>query len=294
MADREQLDYTGPSYRQPRASGLDPDIKRMGLVAAALAGAALLVIGMWSALGHHRGGVPVIAALPGPVRVKPADPGGMKLADEGDLGAADGADALAPAAETPAIDALARQTKSAQAAAPQAIPTGAADASGTDEDEDGAPATVATPPGASAAKQSDAAALAAALPAPVAQAPVLAAAPAAPLLLPTPPPVAAPTPAEAPAAASASSVARQEPKAGATQVQLAAMESEQAAFDEWARLDKRMPGLLGSRKPVVEKIALAGHMVYRLRTGGFADMAAATGFCEQVRSKGGECSIAAF
>ncbi len=253
-----------PSYRQQRRSGLDPDIKRMGLVALALGGGLAAFAGLWSFSAHHYGGgVPVIEAAAGPLREKPADPGGMKLAAGDDIGTEDGQDALAPPAETPQIGALEKQLK----------PTAPA-STGTDEDEDAEPQplTASVPAGASLARTADAAALAAALPSPTTAAPILSPSPT----------VAASGPNSAPA-----------PIHGA-QVQLAAMDSEKAAFDEWARLDKKMPGLLDARKPVVEKAAIAGRPMFRLRTGGFADLTAANGFCGQVRAQGGECSIVAF
>ncbi len=270
MADRIDRGLREPpSYRQQRRGGLDPDIKRMGLVALALGGGVAALAGLWSVAGHHHGGVPVIEAASGPLREKPADPGGMKLAAGDDIGTEDGQDALAPPAETPQIGALAKALKPAAPA-----PTG------TDEDEDAEPqpTTAAVPAGASAARAADAAAVAAALPSPTTAAPVL-----------------APSTSVAPSVPAPASPGQAAPAAiRGAQVQLAAMDSEKAAFDEWARLDKKMPGLLGARKPVVEKTAIAGRPMFRLRTGGFADIAAASGFCEQVRAQGGECSIAAF
>ena len=77
-------------------------------------------------------------------------------------------------------------------------------------------------------------------------------------------------------------------------VQLAAVGSEQVAQSEWQRLAKRMPDLLNDRRPLVQRAEHDGHVVWRVRTGGFADIAEATGFCARVRSKGGACSIASF
>lgn len=81
---------------------------------------------------------------------------------------------------------------------------------------------------------------------------------------------------------------------GATMVQLAALDSEAAAQGEWQRLGKRMPELLGDRRPVVQRAERDGKAVWRVRTGGFADVAEATGFCTKVRAKGGSCTIASF
>lgn len=77
-------------------------------------------------------------------------------------------------------------------------------------------------------------------------------------------------------------------------VQLAAVDSEQVAQSEWQRLAKRMPDLLNDRRPLLQRAEHDGHVVWRVRTGGFADIAEATGFCARVRSKGGACSIASF
>jgi hypothetical protein len=81
---------------------------------------------------------------------------------------------------------------------------------------------------------------------------------------------------------------------GGVAVQLAAFESEQAAQQDWGKMAEKMPTFFNGRVPVVERAQLAGRVVYRLRTGGFADMSAATAFCVEVRSKGGDCSVAAF
>lgn len=108
------------------------------------------------------------------------------------------------------------------------------------------------------------------------------------------PTVVAPAAVPARPAAQAARVAAPQPVAGVTMVQLAAVTTEQAAQSEWQRLAKRMPDLLGDRRPVVQKADRDGQAVWRVRTGGFADIADATGFCARVRSKGSACSIASF
>ncbi len=127
---------------------------------------------------------------------------------------------------------------------------------------------------------------------PVAATPVPA--PAAPASTPV---AAAPAPAAKPPTAVAARTAPADHPArpaGRTMVQLAALSSEDAAKAEWARLDKRMPGLLSNHQPAVSRIERDGKVYWRLRTGGFADIAQATAFCEQVRAKGNGCSIADF
>ena len=110
---------------------------------------------------------------------------------------------------------------------------------------------------------------------PVPALPALPAAPPAAVVL-QPAPVARPAPAPAPVG---------------PLVQLAALDSEGAAQTEWQRLAKRMPDLLGDRQLVVQRAERDGRAVWRLRTGGFQDIADATAFCARVRAKGGACSI---
>ena len=103
-----------PSYRPETQSGMDPDMKRMALVAAGLGGLVALIVGAISLMPHAHRGVPVIEVA-GPVRVKPLDPGGMKVAGSDD--ATGGVEALAPAAEKPAIRALRAKSHAAVALA---------------------------------------------------------------------------------------------------------------------------------------------------------------------------------
>ncbi len=77
-------------------------------------------------------------------------------------------------------------------------------------------------------------------------------------------------------------------------VQLAALSSEQAARDEWQRMTKRMPDLLGGRQPTYSRVEHDGHTFWRLRTAGFSDLAQAKAFCERVRAKGTGCAVADF
>jgi hypothetical protein len=231
--------FARPSYRTQPEAGIDPDMRRMAIVAAGFGGALALVIGAVSLShpGHH--GVPVIAPPPGPVRVKPLDPGGMKVAGADD-DVTIGAERLAPPAEQPELRALRAKIHAKLAAA--------------------------KPP----------AQLAEAQPAPAhANAPAIA---------PSPP------------AEKASVVERIADNAivpGAA-VQIGAFDSEQAAEQDWGKSAEKMPELFDGHKPQVVHTELAGHTIWRLRTGGFASIAAATEFCQQVRSRGGDCSIASF
>ena len=230
-----------PTYRVPRGRGMDPATKRLALIAAGLGSALLAVVGVWSVNGHRSSGgsVPLIEAPPGPMRVKPANPGGMQLAPGDEIfaqgsGGDHGTDTLAPPPETPDPQALRPPPKPAPA--PQAAPAPAATS---------------------------------ALPAPS-----------------TPIAAHAPPPTAAPAAKPAVS-----PPAGRAEVQLAALPTEEAAKQQWALLQHRLPDLLRGRDPAIGKVEVDGHVWWRVRTGGFADPAAARGFCDQVRAKGGACDV---
>ena len=74
-------------------------------------------------------------------------------------------------------------------------------------------------------------------------------------------------------------------------VQLSAAKSEAAAQQEWGKLAKRMPELLGTHRALFQKTNEPGAAPWRLRTSGFADPAQAKSFCDKVKAKGGQCSI---
>jgi hypothetical protein len=66
--------------------------------------------------------------------------------------------------------------------------------------------------------------------------------------------------------------------------------SEQRAQAEWQRVQGMMPALLSNRQPIFNKVDKPdGQTVWLVRTGGFADLAQATTFCQQVRAAGGDC-----
>ncbi len=245
---REELDIPMPamgpaSYRTPRRRvGMDPNTRRLALIAGGIGGALIVLVGAWSFSGHHRSGLPVVEADNRPLRVKPENPGGMSVAGQDDAilsGQADNKTAMAPAPEVPAPQALKAQEQKA-AAPPQ---------------------------------------------------PVAASAPVAPAVQAVAPPE--PKPA-APARLAAVVKTAPAPVAHGAQVQLAAVGSEEAAHAEWQRLGKKLPDLLGNRKPDVSKIAHDGKTFWRLRTGGFASAADAASFCDKAKAKGVGCAVASF
>jgi hypothetical protein len=251
------------------------------MIAGAIGGSLVVLVGAWSLTGNrHSGGLPVVEAEAGPLRSKPADPGGMTV-DGKDAtilsNKPEGEPSLAPPPEAPALAALrqqaeaeraAREAEAARLAAanrPPAAPAPAVAAARTVE-----PAPVPF--------------------APVSAAPAPAAAPQAERVALSAPPPRPPAPAERPAAMRPAEA----PALRGTLVQLAAVGSESAAMGEWKRLERRMPNLLGGRSPSVTKVEHAGKTFYRLRTGGFSGTSQAGEFCAQVKAKGNGCAIAAF
>ena len=106
-------------------------------------------------------------------------------------------------------------------------------------------------------------------------------------------PVAAPR--NPPAAAPAAQALRPAPAtAGIAQIQLAAVGTEDAAMAEWQRLAKKLPDLLGNRRPVISRTERDGKTYWRLRTSGFTDVAQANAFCGQLKSRGANCALATF
>ena len=253
----DDLSIPNPTYRIPRhRRGMDPVTRRLALIAGGLGAALLAVIAGPSLIGHRGGSVPVVQADTRPIRVKPENPGGLRVASANEdilSGGSESKDGkLAPPPELPEPQAMLTPSPSPPIVASPAVAPAPSPAPG--------PVPAVTP-----------------APAPVAVAP------------PAPPKPAVakpvPTPEKRPSAA---------PTTANALVQLAAVRSEEAAKSEWERLSKRLPDLLGARKPAFSKTEHDGHTLWRLRTGGFADAAQATTFCERLRAKGANCSVAEF
>ena len=280
---REDLDIPmpsmGPSYRVSRKRpGMDPNSRNLALIAGGIGGLLLALVGVWSVAGGHQGGVPVIAADARPLKVKPADPGGLRVAGEhesimGPAGAGGGRASLAPAPEVPALQALKAQERPAMNRPPaHTVSLSTAPV---------ATAPVVAPP---AARLDP--------PKPMSPRPELARAPAA---KPAPhvlaPHVLAPH-VLAPHVLASHVLAV--PAGRGPQVQLAALGTEQAAMVEWARLSRKDPALFGGRRPSVMRVTHGGHVFWRLRTAGFATTAQATGFCVRLKAAHAACEVARF
>ena len=287
-----QMVHSNYRAQQP---GMDTGTRRLLMAAVALGGVLLAGTGGWALLGHRDTVVPVIEADTRPVRVKPDNAGGMQVAgsDEPAMGDLPGAaQAMAPAAEAPAPQVLRAQLQPPVPVVPPAAVL-AVPAAPVLTLPAAPMLAVTAPPEAAHGLRPAARPAAAVAPAPAAPMPAVATPAAA---TPTAPAPAAPMPAVAlPAVVSPAAAAPPIPAAGARpMVQLAAVDNEPAAQAEWQRLAKRMPDVLGGRRLVMQRAEHDGHAVWRVRTGGFADVADATGFCARVRAKGGACTIASF
>lgn len=199
----EQIASSGPMSRlsQDDDNGLDPRLLLGLIVAGGIGTAAIAGYGVFKLFGHSGGAIPIIAADPRPVRVKPLDPGGMQVAPEeararpGEMKLAPGTEEPDPHAFVPRPDPLTTRT---------AVP---------------------------------------------------------------PPPV------------------------RTYAVQLSTAKTEAAAAAAWDKLAAKAPALFAHHRPQFLKTNDAGQSSWRLRTGGFADPAAAKAFCEQVKAKGGTCTV---
>jgi hypothetical protein len=224
-----------------------------------IAGSVLVAGAVIAALvwGFSRGSsrnAPLIEADARPIKVRPDNPGGLRVPNQDELifdrnrGARSAAPGgLAPEAENPRVDQLRSQLaeRAAQEAARNAPPPASPAPA-----QPAAPATPSAPATASALN-------APSLPAPV---------PSAERFAPVP--------------------------NGRAQVQLGALPSEAAARGEWDRLQKRVPELLGNRRVSLAPFDREGQTpLYRIRTGGFADAATARAFCEEMKTRSIPCMV---
>ncbi|WP_235035327.1 SPOR domain-containing protein [Roseomonas sp. 18066] len=258
----------------------------MAIIAGGLAGVLAVggIVG-WAVSKLGNTTIPVIEADARPMKIRPEDRGGLRVANQDEIiferrvagSGFEPTGRLAPAAETPNLDALRAATAPPPAPATP-VPTPAPAA--TPAPQAAAP-HAATPHAAALATQNNARPQAPPPPAAQLAAPQAPAAPAAP---PAPvgriaPPAAPATPAPVPS------------RAGTVTVQLGALDSEAGARAEWDRLSKRVPELIGGRSPQITRFEREGKpTMWRLRLGGFEHDAAGS-FCETVKSRGGACAV---
>jgi SPOR domain len=247
-----------PAYRLGRKVAGGPPWRMIIIAGSVLAVGALIAALVW---GFSRGSsrnAPLIEADARPIKVRPDNPGGLRVPNQDELifdrnrGARSAAPGgLAPEAENPRVDQLRAQLaeRAAQEAARNAPPPSPAPAQPA-APRAAAPATPAPP-------ATNSALIAPSLPAPV---------PSAERFAPVP--------------------------NGRAQVQLGSLPSEAAARGEWDRLQKRVPELLGNRRVSLAPFDREGQTtLYRIRTGGFADAATARAFCEEMKTRSIPCMV---
>lgn len=278
-----------PSYRVREAED-DGSSRRLAIMAGGVA--ALLAVGGlvgWAISRGGNGAIPVVEADSRPMKIRPEDRGGLRVANQDEIiferrnaaGHFEATGRLGPAAEAPNLDALRAATAPPPAApAPLAqpapngsAPNGAVPAPGTAQPH--AAQAPAVPPAAPPA------------------APAQPHAPAAPQAAPrsATPPVATPPTAPAGPAPVAGAPAPSAPvRSGAVLVQLGALDSEAGARAEWERLTRRVPELQG-RSPQITRFEREGRpTMWRLRLG-VEDSAGAGALCEAVKTRGGACAV---
>ena len=282
----------------------EPETSRRGLTAPfAIAAAVLLLFGsvLWwfySSGGEPDGGeVPVIVAEEMPIKEKPAEEGGLEVPDQDKLvynNIAEGEDQTAgveqllPAPEEPVAPPQPDATAAAAAAT-----TGTAQPAPltpTDEDTEAAMADAALPPDALDVPVSAPATTPPAAVEPPAPAATAAEAPA------TAAPATQQAAVPAPAAPAAPAVAPAEPvqpaAASGWKIQLAAVKSEQAARQEWGRMQKAHPDLLGDMRLTVQRADLGDKGVFfRIQGGPLPDRTTAEDVCAELKSTKQPCLV---
>ncbi|MCA1774364.1 MAG: SPOR domain-containing protein [Loktanella sp.] len=298
---------------------------------AALSVALIAGVGVWGYKLVMRDvtGIPVVAAIEGPMRVAPSNPGGDIAPHAGlsvnAVAAEAGSDApidrvvLAPTVDGLADEDIALEPTAETEAAPAADP----DAQSESEVADAATDDAVTEPADGPLDADDVLALAdriAAGATPMApldgdvveptltldgqevSAPVLTAnfeGPRGSLRPPTRPAQTASateTDAVEAALASAVSVAAPEadviasaPPAGSAVVQLGAFPSTEVALTEWSRLTGRFGDYLGGRERLIQEASSGGRTFYRLRAMGFDDLSEAQRICAALEAGNAPC-----
>jgi hypothetical protein len=263
---------------------LEPEDLRGGAVAArrwgmifvlalmVMAGSAAVFWAAWHAIGHHGtpGAVPVLHADERPVKVPPANPGGMEVPDQDmyilnrDRPVDSRVEQLLPPPETP----LPRPTPPAST---MMVPPPAT-----------APAVAASPEPPAAPAAAAASAPPPSVAAPAAAPPVVTAPPVVAI---APPPPAAVVPAAPPAAMPASVAPASKAAAGAGyRLQLGAVRTAAAAQQEWTRLKREQGEILGALDAEARRVDLGERGIYyRIIAGPIGDAAAAEHACDELK-----------
>ncbi|MEM9123989.1 MAG: SPOR domain-containing protein [Pseudomonadota bacterium] len=306
MADFAYSQSEMDAAEEINSGGLQSLINLTGGIVSIVLVAGLVAWG-WQLLVRDVSGVPVVEALQGPMRVEPADPGGMQADHQGlavnriaeGQEAAPAADSivLAPppvelsedrpvpepaSVEAPVLQAEIETAPEVEPAAggevPAAIetveaPTPEAAAEASSELIDQLITAEVVDERNAVIPISIAGLRRSILPAPRPAALELAATPA------------APAPAEAPV----SEVEVASLAAGTRLVQLGAFDEPALARQEWDRLAAAYPDFFASRGRIVQEAVSGGRTFYRLRAHGFTDLMDARRFCTALLAEGSAC-----
>jgi hypothetical protein len=248
-------------YADPRDEEADPPPRRVLRTVGALLVMALFAGGLWFAYvegARHMSGtggsgdIPLIRADTRPMKVKPAEPGGMPIPDR---------DMLIYGQNRPIVEHLLPPPEQPMALpappAPEPVVSASADAPPTPAPSTGAP-------GSGTAAASTQPEQSAGLP------------PANPNPMPSKPAEAEPQPG----------------KAGGVRLQLGAVRSEEVAREEWARIKRSNPDLLGRLTAVAIRADLGDKGVYyRIQAGPVGDPATAERLCGELRQRHLPCII---
>ena len=248
-------------YADPRDEEADPPPRRVLRIVGALLIMALFAGGLWFAYvegARHMAGtggsgdIPLIRADTRPMKVKPAEPGGMPIPDR---------DMLIYGQNRPIVEHLLPPPEQPMALpappAPKPVVSASADAPPTPAPSTGAP-------GSGTAAASTQPEQSAGLP------------PANPNPMPSKPAEAEPQPG----------------KAGGVRLQLGAVRSEEVAREEWARIKRSNPDLLGRLTAVAIRADLGDKGVYyRIQAGPVGDPATAERLCGELRQRHLACII---
>ena len=248
-------------YADPRDEEADPPPRRVLRIVGALLIMALFAGGLWFAYvegARHMAGIggsgdiPLIRADTRPMKVKPAEPGGMPIP---------GRDMLIYGQNRPIVEHLLPPPEQPMAlpAPPASKPvvSASADAPPTPAASTGAPGSGTSPTN---TQPEQSASLPPANPNPMASKP--------------------------PEAAS------QPGKAGGVRLQLGAVRSEGIAREEWARIKRSNPDLLGRLTAVAIRADLGDKGVYyRIQAGPVGDPATAERLCGELRQRHLACII---
>ncbi len=80
-------------------------------------------------------------------------------------------------------------------------------------------------------------------------------------------------------------------KKGDNVIQLASVASSEAAQREWARLQKVFPDLLGDMQLAIQKVTVKGKEYHRMQTGPFPNRATAQDMCAQLKAQKQACLV---